>query len=507
MTKFPRILATFLPLTLVLACGDDTPADDDGTGTETAGDGDGDPTGDGDGDPTGDGDGDPTGDGDGDPTGDGDGDPTGDGDGDPTGDGDGDPDPELTEIRVLHLGVDAPNVDVYVDGAVDPAVADLAFQSGTAYLELEAGVHSVVVTAAGDATPVLTLDDLDLAVGTMYSAVAYDYLENISALLLTDDASGLDAGNTRAQVSHTAPDVGQVDIWLLGDAPSELIADLDFGATSSIDYAAGPISIGIDLDNDENPELTFDLPDLGGGTFVDLYAVNEAEEGPAFLLAHLPDGSTARINPTVCGDGEKQLSEVCDGADAGDQTCADFGFDGGTLGCSETCDEVVITGCYMEYTQCYGGDPVAITEPGPAQGQPVQITVADVPGTIVDVRVSVDITHTRVNDLEVRLVKGNNVGTATTLFSGILANGTEDACTGADIVATLDDSALQSVDTQACDIDATPAVSGTFAPTDLLDNYDTTGMNATWNLRVRDTIENTEVGTVNDWCITFGYTN
>jgi len=75
--------------------GDDpTTGDSMETGTETAGDGDGEPTtGDGDGDDptTGDGDGDPTtGDGDGDPTtGDGDGDPTT-GDGDPTtGDGDG----------------------------------------------------------------------------------------------------------------------------------------------------------------------------------------------------------------------------------------------------------------------------------------------------------------------------------------------------------------------------------------------------------------------------------
>jgi hypothetical protein len=85
----------------LVACGDDGSADATSGNTETAGDGDGDPTtGDGDGDPTtGDGDGDPTtGDGDGDPTtgdGDGDGDPTtgdGDGDGDPTtGDGDGDP--------------------------------------------------------------------------------------------------------------------------------------------------------------------------------------------------------------------------------------------------------------------------------------------------------------------------------------------------------------------------------------------------------------------------------
>jgi hypothetical protein len=88
-------IASLLSLScLIVACADDQTTAETIGATETAGDGDGDPTGDGDGDPTGDGDGDPTGDGDGDPTGDGDGDPTGDGDGDgdPTGDGDGDGD-------------------------------------------------------------------------------------------------------------------------------------------------------------------------------------------------------------------------------------------------------------------------------------------------------------------------------------------------------------------------------------------------------------------------------
>jgi hypothetical protein len=84
-----------LALTVVLACGEQPPADtgptSDGSESET-----GDPTGDGDGDPTGDGDGD--------------GDPTGDGDGDPTGDGDGDPGPDYPLDDLLRL------TDVQVKG-------------------------------------------------------------------------------------------------------------------------------------------------------------------------------------------------------------------------------------------------------------------------------------------------------------------------------------------------------------------------------------------------------
>lgn len=41
--------------------------------------------------------------------------------------------------------------------------------------------------------------------------------------------------------------------------------------------------------------------------------------------------------PDVCGNGTLDGKEQCDGLDFGDQTCADFDFDGGTLGCSDEC--------------------------------------------------------------------------------------------------------------------------------------------------------------------------
>ncbi|WP_230467851.1 hypothetical protein [Lujinxingia vulgaris] len=50
------------------------------------------------------------------------------------------------------------------------------------------------------------------------------------------------------------------------------------------------------------------------------------------------DTSACTTNP-VCGDDTVNTDEeVCDGADFGGQTCESLGFDGGTLGCSETCD-------------------------------------------------------------------------------------------------------------------------------------------------------------------------
>jgi hypothetical protein len=354
------LLLPALPLLMTLACADDTSSGDGETGEtvgdgdgdgDPTGDGDGDPTGDGDGDPTGDGDGDPTGDGDGDPTGDGDGDPTGDGDGDPTGDGDGDGDPLPGEamLRVVHLGLDAPAVDIYLDDAVDPAVTNLAFESGTDYLAIPAGPHVVSITAAGApvADAVLVTPAIDLADGVKYSAAAYDYLAELSVLALVDDNADIAEGEVRLQIAHTAADVGQVDIWAIAEPPVLLVEDLDFGAAQTIDIPAGAGIVGIDVDNDMIPDLTFDVPNLGAGNLVNVYAVNEDGGSPVFLLAHLPDGTTARLDAHACGNDIIEYGEVCDGADLDGETCEELGFDGGDLSCAVDCSAYVEDACVL----------------------------------------------------------------------------------------------------------------------------------------------------------------
>ena len=141
---------------------------------------------------------------------------------------------------------------------------------------------------------VLTVADLPLMADMKYTAVAFDNLATIQALALVDDDTNIPAGSTRFQVVHAAAGVGQVDVWDMASG-TPLIPDFDFGATVQADLPAGAYTLGLDVNNDATPDAIFEVPDLGAGTFVNVFAVADAM-GP-FLLAQLPDGSTTRVNP------------------------------------------------------------------------------------------------------------------------------------------------------------------------------------------------------------------
>jgi len=210
------------------------------------------------------------------------------------------PSNETAEVRVLHLSSDAPAVDVYLNEGASPAVTDLAFETGTAYVEVDAGTYQVDVTAAGSplSSAVLTVPGLELMADGRYTAVAYDELASIKPLALEDDYSDLDSGAIRVRAIHTAPAVGQVDIWNIpvsGD-PTPLVTDVDFGEVGLYaDLPAGAYTLGFDVNDDAMPDVVFSLPSLPEGTVANVFAVSDG--GDVFLVAQLEDGSTVRIDP------------------------------------------------------------------------------------------------------------------------------------------------------------------------------------------------------------------
>jgi aqualysin 1 len=63
----------------------------------------------------------------------------------------------------------------------------------------------------------------------------------------------------------------------------------------------------------------------------------------------------------VCGNSVKDGTEGCDGADVGGLTCADFGHNRGTLGCSTSCT-LVTTGCWTQAQQVCGNGTIEYPE-------------------------------------------------------------------------------------------------------------------------------------------------
>ncbi len=78
-------------------------------------------------------------------------------------------------VRLFHASPDAPAVDVLADG--EPLFEAVAFEESTNYLAVPAGSYTLTVTPAGDPETVVFEVDVDLDLGTAYTANAIGYLE------------------------------------------------------------------------------------------------------------------------------------------------------------------------------------------------------------------------------------------------------------------------------------------------------------------------------------------
>jgi hypothetical protein len=292
-------LALILALPLALnACGDDS--DDDAVGD---GDGDGDTVGDGDGDAPGDGDGEP---------GDGDGDTPGDGDGDGPGDGDGDDPVETGMLRLMHLGVfpgdTNTTVDIYVNGANSGISLD--FKQGTDYVELPVGAYDFDIVPGGGTIDdsVLTVEGFAIAQGDMWEVVAAGYVAGdpadagFTVIAHPEDAEGIAADGMRINVFHVGAlgALSPVDVWAVDEncePVAPVIPGFNFGdIASNFDVPNVSTRIGLDVGQDATVDACFEIPALGAGVMVNAFAVND-DGGNVSIVAHLPDGSVAEIQP------------------------------------------------------------------------------------------------------------------------------------------------------------------------------------------------------------------
>ncbi len=150
-------------------------------------------------------------------------------------DDNGIPGPGLAKVNFTHLSPDAPNVDIWVDGAV--AITDLAFKEASPYLEVPAGTYNVQVTPTGLPAPVVINVDVDLEAGTVYTAFAEGMLASIQPVVAAFAPKGhvwyLAEGCTE----------GGFETWVLVQNPND--SDATVGLTFMTDKGpvAGPMRV------------------------------------------------------------------------------------------------------------------------------------------------------------------------------------------------------------------------------------------------------------------------
>jgi hypothetical protein len=154
-------------------------------------------------------------------------------------------------LRVLHASPDAPNVDVYVDGA--KVLANVPYPTLSQYLSLPAGQHHIQVDAAGTTTTVIDASPT-LAANDAYTAIAAGFLANIEALLATDATSPATSGQVRLRVIHASPDAGPVDILINGQV---VLSNVAFGTISSyLSIPAGTYTIQVNAAGTSTTAIT-----------------------------------------------------------------------------------------------------------------------------------------------------------------------------------------------------------------------------------------------------------
>lgn len=121
-----------------------------------------------------------------------------------------------------------------------------------------------------------------------------------------------------------------------------------------------------------------------------------------------------------------------------------------------------------------------------------------VPGsfTLVDVDVSLNVTHTWVGDLAFTVT--SPTGTSVTIVDRPGEPASSFGCSGDDINATLDDEAASPVENECSG--SIPAIGGSFTPNNPLSAFDGEDAGGTWTITAVDNAGG-DTGTLNEWCV------
>lgn len=141
----------------------------------------------------------------------------------------------LAKVRAAHLSPDAPNVDIWVNGA--RTLENVPYKAVSKYLEVPFGNYRIQVTPAGQSTPVVIDAQVAVEANKAYTVAATGLIgaNDLKPLVLAD-APKPDPVATRVRFVHTAPDAPAVDVAVVGGPI--LFSNISFREAS--DYLSVP---------------------------------------------------------------------------------------------------------------------------------------------------------------------------------------------------------------------------------------------------------------------------
>lgn len=206
--------------------------------------------------------------------------------------------PEVAFVRVAHLSPGAPDVDVWVDDALQ--LEDVPFKGFSGYLELSAGDHDVTVYVANTTMDPVIDETVTVMGGTAYTAAATGLVsdESIGLTVFVDDLS-TQGDKARIQFVHASPGTPPVDITLLDG--TKLFANTAFGSSSTSQLVDGAAySLQARLADTETVALSFaDVPVSNGMNYT-VYAIGLLSDSSitALVAVNQEVGETATVELT-----------------------------------------------------------------------------------------------------------------------------------------------------------------------------------------------------------------
>lgn len=194
-------------------------------------------------------------------------------------------DMNVSYVRVFHASPDAPEVDIYVNGAI--AFENLSYKEFTEYVPLPMGDYNVEVYPAGQTgTPVLT-QNISVPRQQVVTVVAAGNLEDLQLVpYIEGNANNLPVNESRARVIHLSPDAPNVDVLVDGNVLFNDIGFLD--ATEYAQLPSGSYNVTVELADTQNVVLTL-MPDFKSQKVYTIYVIGNP---PDLSYIQSLDGST-----------------------------------------------------------------------------------------------------------------------------------------------------------------------------------------------------------------------